>query len=389
MVAEPLVFETNSTEKGRFTSNGDFGVGATPTNYGAGYKSIGLNGSTGGVYDVFVNGTRQMSMFAIAAESRIDSFGSRPLNFYVNGAQRAQFADGACTFTQQLTCQQNLVVNSTAGQIALFNTTTAAGGYATWQTSGNSIADWGSGQQTFTTGSTNQDFGINARLGSLVLGSAQAERMRILQNGRVLVSRSTDSGLGNFQVSGTVDFSGTNSSSGLGSGEQVLWLRNTSAIANARGGGIRWDMGSYTSGAAQIDMVNTGNANDAYLLFSTRNSGTIAERMRVDGGGITVTGAVTETSTIRVKKNVRPIEGALETVMGLQGVVYDLKDDSAHEQHGLIAEEVQKVLPNVVYRDEDGEIAGVQYARVVAVLIEAMKEQEARIKALEAIIAKG
>jgi hypothetical protein len=110
--------------------------------------------------------------------------------------------------------------------------------------------------------------------------------------------------------------------------------------------------------------------------------------MQINGSGITVTGTVTETSTIRVKENVRPLEGALDKVMGLRGVVYDMKDKSASNQIGLIAEEVFEVVPNVVYRDEEGEIAGVQYARLVAVLIEGMKEQEARIKMLEAKLAK-
>jgi hypothetical protein len=148
-------------------------------------------------------------------------------------------------------------------------------------------------------------------------------------------------------------------------------------------------LSASSAGITLLDCFHNTAASVFVVQVQPTGGSSTAERLRVNAAGVTVTGTLTETSTIRIKKNVRPIEGALEKVMGLQGVVYDMIDDSAHEQHGLIAEEVQKVLPNVVYRDEDGEVAGVQYARVVAVLIEAMKEQEARIKALEAIIAKG
>lgn len=112
------------------------------------------------------------------------------------------------------------------------------------------------------------------------------------------------------------------------------------------------------------------------------------ERMRLTNtGNLFVSGNITETSTIKVKENIRHLEGSLSKVLALSAVKYDLKDGTAKNQIGLIAEEVHKVIPEVVYRDEEGEIGGVQYARLVAVLIEGMKEQEARIKVLEAKLA--
>jgi hypothetical protein len=146
-------------------------------------------------------------------------------------------------------------------------------------------------------------------------------------------------------------------------------------------------LSSSSAGITLLDCFHNSIAQQFVVKVQATGGAATVERLRVNSAGITVTGTVTETSTIRVKENIRPLEGALEKVMGLRGIVYDMKDHSASNQIGLIAEEVHAVVPNVVYRDEDGEIAGVQYARLVAVLIEGMKTQEARIQALEATIA--
>ena len=88
-------------------------------------------------------------------------------------------------------------------------------------------------------------------------------------------------------------------------------------------------------------------------------------------------------SSIRWKTNVQPIEGALEKVQGLRGVSYDWKETGEHE-FGLIAEEVGSVIPEAVAYEANGQDAkGVDYSQLVPVLIEAIKEQQSRIAALE------
>ena len=62
---------------------------------------------------------------------------------------------------------------------------------------------------------------------------------------------------------------------------------------------------------------------------------------------------------------------------------YTWKSDGSHDI-GLIAEEVGKVVPEVVQYEENGiDAKSVDYARLVALLIEGMKEQQKRIEALE------
>src|SRR6202158_2137459 len=84
-------------------------------------------------------------------------------------------------------------------------------------------------------------------------------------------------------------------------------------------------------------------------------------------------------SSGRWKENIRPIDHALEKVGRLRGVYYDGKSDQKHSL-GVIAEEVGKVLAEIVDCEENGKDArGLDYARLTAVLIEAVKEQQAEI----------
>ncbi len=84
-------------------------------------------------------------------------------------------------------------------------------------------------------------------------------------------------------------------------------------------------------------------------------------------------------SSVRWKRDVEPLRDALETVSQLRGVSYVWKD-TEKDDIGLIAEEVGAVVPEVVEFEDDGTYARtVNYSRLVAVLIEAVKEQQAHI----------
>ena len=81
-----------------------------------------------------------------------------------------------------------------------------------------------------------------------------------------------------------------------------------------------------------------------------------------------------------LKENIKPIENALNTVLSLSGVSYTLKK-SGKDTTGFIAQEVEKVLPDMV-EGEEGE-KGVNYGQMVALLTEAMREQQNMIVALQ------
>ena len=93
--------------------------------------------------------------------------------------------------------------------------------------------------------------------------------------------------------------------------------------------------------------------------------------------------AWTTYSSKRWKTNIKPIDGAVDKANRLRGVSYDWKANGKHDI-GLIAEEVGEVIPEVVAYEENGvDAKSVDYARLVAVLIEAFKEQQKMIEDLQ------
>jgi hypothetical protein len=101
-------------------------------------------------------------------------------------------------------------------------------------------------------------------------------------------------------------------------------------------------------------------------------------------GSWTASGDLIAYSDARVKTDVATIENALEKVLSLRGVTYVRTDGEDHSQKiGVIAQEVQKILPQVVHEQQDG-MLGVSYGNIVGVLIEAIKEQQKEIEELKA-----
>jgi hypothetical protein len=129
-------------------------------------------------------------------------------------------------------------------------------------------------------------------------------------------------------------------------------------------------------------MTIRGNGNIGIGVTNPANILTVAQNSATDP----IADAWTTYSSRRWKTNIRTIDGALEKVMRLRGVYYDRKETGEHDL-GLIAEEVGEVIPEVVRYEANGEdAAGVDYARLVALLIEAVKEQQKKIAALEAAL---
>jgi hypothetical protein len=106
-------------------------------------------------------------------------------------------------------------------------------------------------------------------------------------------------------------------------------------------------------------------------------------------GGIYATGNVVAYSDARKKTNIVTVENALETVGKLRGVFYnriqthDEKADPTKRQLGVIAQEVNEVLPEVVTYAEDVDEYGVQYGNMAGLFIEAIKELKAEIEELK------
>jgi hypothetical protein len=106
------------------------------------------------------------------------------------------------------------------------------------------------------------------------------------------------------------------------------------------------------------------------------------------GGGIYSTGNVVAYSDARSKTNVVTVDSALDKVSKLRGVYYtrlpgrDLEIDTNRREIGVIAQEVNEILPEVVTYAKDVDEYGVQYGNFAGLFIEAFKELQAEVKAL-------
>jgi len=147
--------------------------------------------------------------------------------------------------------------------------------------------------------------------------------------------------------------------------------------------------GEGNGNSLTLRSTSAGTKGQVYVDEGTASSSTTTGAFRVAGGagiggnlyvgGSFTATSVTETSSIALKENVQPIENALESLTKLVGVVYDRKDGSSKNEAGLIAEEVDKVLPNLVSKDANGNAESISYTKISAYLIEAIKSLKEEI----------
>lgn len=131
--------------------------------------------------------------------------------------------------------------------------------------------------------------------------------------------------------------------------------------------------------------VGAGNKDGIMYLFKADHTATIWALGHT--GNITCV-SLTQTSSRKVKENIKPIEDS-EKILDLQAVSFDFKDKSfGTDKRGFIAEDVEKVLPNLVTPEEDGKPASLNYVDMIPYLQDVIKKQEERIKVLEEKITK-
>ena len=141
--------------------------------------------------------------------------------------------------------------------------------------------------------------------------------------------------------------------------------------------------GEANGNSLVLRSTSAGTKGQVYVDENTASTSATTGALRV-AGGVGISGAVycggaltaasiTETSSITLKENVSPIENALDKVMQLVGVVYDRKDGSSNNEAGFIAEDFNEVIPNIVTKDANGNPEGINYTKVSAYLVEAIK----------------
>jgi len=161
-------------------------------------------------------------------------------------------------------------------------------------------------------------------------------------------------------------------------------------ILDAGGGDIQIsDDGTSIGNLSNVstNFVVQSNVSDADLLIKGNDGGSTITACTFDmsaAGAATFNNDVTAFSDVRLKQEIDTIDNALERVTSMRGVFFDRKDNSEVRQTGVIAQEVEPFLPEVVRQTkDDNKIKSVAYGNMVGVLIEAIKELNAKIEKLQ------
>ncbi len=151
-------------------------------------------------------------------------------------------------------------------------------------------------------------------------------------------------------------------------------------------------VGNAASNQPLIFFTNSGSASDEdangaerMRILSTGeigiNTTTVTSGVKLEVNGNIKATNVTYSSDRRLKTNIEGLRYGLKDLLSLKPVTYNWKDknQSAQKQIGLIAQETRTIIPEVVVGDEAKENLGINYAELVPVLINAIKEQQSLI----------
>ena len=363
-----LVFGTNNNttagtqpeERMCILPNGTVGIGTTaPPSISSGVPTLSINSpntnnlSGGVIYQS--NGSSQAYHY----------WESSYLVHQVQGSGGHSFNQGASVLMR---------VNN--GGRLLVNTTTDVGDPFKLQVNGR-ILQYGS--EFLFSGDEDKYITVYSQR-SLNLRTSDTTRLTIKAGGDVGINNT------NPQAKLHVNHDGSNGGAGdsdygilamAGNGQATIGARHTGdgyANLNLGGSSNFWHISKRLSadGYRLEYYWFNGSAFDSKFKFETN-------------GNFTATGDVVAYSDARVKENIVTIDNALDKVKEMRGVYYNRTDqeDDKSKKVGVIAQEIEKVLPEVVTTDNKG-MKAVAYGNIVGVLIEAIKEQQKQIDELKA-----
>jgi hypothetical protein len=175
----------------------------------------------------------------------------------------------------------------------------------------------------------------------------------------------------------------------------------TFAFASASPGAIHCD-GTGTGSSYPGGRNNVGPTWDLWFQTTMARAGSVlyvtptgrigintsAPTQALEVAGNVLANNVAVPSSIRFKDRVYPLDDALENLLKLSGVRFDWKPQYAAQRGfthdlGFVAEEVEKVFPEVVMHDAEGKVTGMDYSRLTAVAVQAIKQQQAQIERLK------
>lgn len=342
------------------------------------YAELGINSSGFSGSGVF----GQASMSYLGAQSvdlAIGTYGSNPIHFVINSS-----ATDAMTIksTNAVTIQAPLVVGSGA--------TGATGSIG-------AVAGTFAGSVQIGTGATGATGTITASVGIIVgLGATGATgSVNALSLGATGVVTNTltvgtlsgllkaTTGVVSAATSGT-DYAPATS------GSSILYGNGAGGFSNVTvSTGLSFSAGTLSATSSGATVTNdTSSAGPYYPVMSSASSGTLSTayisstKLYFNPSSGTINATIFNSlSDANKKQNVAPIQDAAATVNRLNGVSFEWKDNGL-PSYGVIAQEIEEVLPELVNTSEDG-VKSVNYNGIIGFLINAIKEQQKQINKLK------
>jgi hypothetical protein len=163
------------------------------------------------------------------------------------------------------------------------------------------------------------------------------------------------------------------------SGNLLLGTTNTAPSTNNVAGIAITPGGISVTGAAAVDI----NRNSNGIVQTIRRSGTIVGSINVSETNT----AYNTSSDQRLKENIVDAPSASDSIDAIQIRSFDWKVDGSHQKYGVIAQELEAIAPEAVFKGEKEEdMWGVDYSKLVPMMVKAIQEQQAQIEQLRAEI---
>lgn len=349
---------TSSTAIGNsviYDNGTSVGIGTTSPNLINSNIALSINGTSNATFEINRAGARAGYLYVDSVGFAIQEVRNLPMIFATNDSEKMRIkSNGNVGIGTSVDIDHKLkvagIVNSANGA------SDSVGGGAAYlldgsATNGSSLTFLQQGVSKFAIWTYD--------------GSNWGNRMSITSTGKVAISTSVaDDVLLNVVNSSSTGY-GMNISASSSSSQYALRVESYNGgteFFRVRGDGRVIVAGSLIIG---------GTSDNGYKLYVS--------------GTIYATGNITANSDLTLKKNLELITNPTDKLMQLNGYSYQWKSDDSH-QYGVIAQEVEKILPYAVSTGNDG-IKGVSYNQIIPVLIEAVKEQKAKIENLEILLA--